>query len=446
MAASSTPDAIDSRLVFRAYAWLGVTSGLLVYAWGPMWLDSLHLPGLVFGRAAVLRSVGAVAVSFGLCAAGFARVDDPVGRRTALLWFAFAHIAAGLLLLGQWIAIFVLVLPPTAGWTVLAIGGVLLYLALTGPGTPAGRATMVRHDPNGVATRDVEMRLRSKPSVDALRSEYDERIRQVVRQEERARLARDLHDAVKQQLFVIQTAAATVQARFESDRDGARAALDQVREATREAMTEMEVMLDNLKAAPLENSGLIDTLRTQCEALGFRTGAEVTFSLGPMPPEEALSPGARESIHRAAQEALSNVARHARATTVRVTLGVERRHLVLTVEDNGRGCVPAPGGHGMGTANMAARARDVGGTFELSSRAGHGTTVMLSVPCAQRPARDYAIRAAAWSVVLAGGLAVVVSDAFTAAPWMLAVALVAAIAVARHLLAAYRVSRPAVRT
>jgi signal transduction histidine kinase len=83
----------------------------------------------------------------------------------------------------------------------------------------------------------------------SLRLQYEEQIREAARQEERVRLARDLHDAVKQQLFAIQAAAATVEARFDTDAAGARQALEQVRSSSREALTEMEVMLDQLQAA-----------------------------------------------------------------------------------------------------------------------------------------------------------------------------------------------------
>src|SRR5690606_2735676 len=88
-----------------------------------------------------------------------------------------------------------------------------------------------------------------------LRSRYDAQIREAARVEERSRLARDLHDAVKQQLFVIQTGAATSEVRFDSDPAGAREALAQIRTAAREATTEMEALIDELQATPLENVG-----------------------------------------------------------------------------------------------------------------------------------------------------------------------------------------------
>jgi signal transduction histidine kinase len=356
------PEAIDSRLVFRVYAWIAIAGGLTLYAWGPMLILQLPAPGLPYGRAAILRTAAAILAASGVCASGFARLIDPVSRRRGLTWFAAAHLVFGGLFLLQWIGIFVLVLPPVVGWFSLVIGAVLLYLALTGPGGDFGRVAMTIQGEDGTVRHD-RLVLRSKPSLDSLRSQYEEQIRQAVRQEERARLARDLHDAVKQQLFVIQTAAATAQARFDPDPDGAKSAIDRVRQSTREAMTEMEVMLDQLRAAPLENAGLVAALRQQCDALGFRTGAEVTFELGALRSEADVPPGAREAILRAAQEALSNVARHARARTVQVAFGQTGRDLVLTVRDDGHGFELHARGQGMGLTSLAGRAQEVGGTF-----------------------------------------------------------------------------------
>ena len=324
----------------------------------------------------------------------------------------------------------------------LTAGVVLFYLAFTGPGTNLGRMSLRIQDEDGVMKHDRSaLRLRSRPSLDALRSQYEQQIRRAVRQEERARLARDLHDAVKQQLFVIQTAAATAQTRFDTDADGARIAIEQVRSSTREAMTEMNVMLDQLQAAPLENTGLIASLRQQCEALGFRTGAEVAFEPGALPAETALPPGAREAVLRAAQEALSNVARHARAKTVQVALAVEGPDLVLTVRDDGSGIVAKPGSSGMGMANLAARAQEIGGRFELDSVAHRGTTVRFAVPCGHLPAGDYLKRAALWGLVLLGGAALLFVGAPRLKPWGATSAAIALIAVMRYAVAGYRVRR-----
>ena len=129
-------------------------------------------------------------------------------------------------------------------------------------------------------------------NVRRLRSTYEEKIREAASQEERHRLARDLHDSIKQQIFVMHTAAATAQARFDiRPAPAPRAAIDQVRNSAREAMAEMEAMLDQLRAAPLENNGLVEALKKQCEALRFRTGADVRLTVGELPPSETLPLG-----------------------------------------------------------------------------------------------------------------------------------------------------------
>ena len=437
MPATSRPEAIDSSLVFLVYAWLATAGGLVVYAWAPLLLDDLNFPGVPFGRAATVRTIGAIVAAFGMCAFGFARVTEPISRQRCLLWFAGAHLLGGALFMLQWIAIFDTVLPPSAGSAALMCGIVLLYLAVTGPGLQLRRSSMTIQAHDGAVKHDV-IALRSRPSLEALRSRYEEQIRQAARQEERARLARDLHDAVKQQLFVIQTAAATAQTRFDADAEGARAAVEQVRCSAREAMTEMEAMLDQLQAVPIENSGLVAAVRKQCEALGFRTGAEVTFELGRLPAETAMSPGAREAILRAAQEALANVARHARARKVQVALGTQGRDLVMSVTDDGSGCRP-DGTQGMGVANMAARVREHGGSFELMSVPTHGTTVRLSVPCDNRSPREYAARAGMSALGFVAAAVLLLVSSATLRPWAAALAAIAAIAAVRHIVASYRV-------
>ncbi len=282
--------------------------------------------------------------------------------------------------------------------------------------------------------------VQTKPeALDALRSQFEEQIRQVARQEERTRLARDLHDAVKQQLFAIQTAAATAETRFDGDTDGARAALGQVRASAREAMSEMEAMIAQLEATPLENAGLVEALEKQCEALGFRTGAEVTVDIGALPPNEALPPGAQQALFRAAQEALANVARHARARHVAVALGTNGRQLRLTIRDDGVGFDPGEGRRGMGIRNMTARVGALGGALTLTSRAGQGTTVLFSVPYDATSADTYRTRALVWTVVLiAVAINLTLGDAWER-PWSAALAAIASIAIARYVVAYYRV-------
>lgn len=122
-------------------------------------------------------------------------------------------------------------------------------------------------------------------------------------QEERNRLARDLHDSIKQQLFSINVGTATAQERWERDPEGARTALVDVRRSAREAMVEMQALLHQLRPQALgSTSGLVEALREQCEALGYRSGAQVTVELGPEIPDDRMQPGAQEALFRIAQD------------------------------------------------------------------------------------------------------------------------------------------------
>src|SRR5215208_4746229 len=102
----------------------------------------------------------------------------------------------------------------------------------------------------------------------------------------------------------------------------------------------METLIDQLQTAPMENTGFEDALRRQCDALGYRTGAKVTLTIGALPTSTALIPGAYDALYRFAQEALHNVGRHARASTVNVHFGVRAGQRELSVADDGASFIP----------------------------------------------------------------------------------------------------------
>ena len=348
-----TLDWIGTRSLLRAYSLMACVTGASIVGTGIR-----GIPGLPLSHASLIWISGMVIIAAGCAASGLALNDDPATGRRALYRFATGHVLVGLIVwmqgefywgeqgLPRWVAVAPL------------INGIGLFAAAF--------AT-----PWSAAIGEVRS--------GKLASSHDEHIRQLARREERARLARDLHDAVKQQLFVIQTASATVQARFDHDAAGARTALDQVRTAAREATTEMEALLEELQAAPLENTGLVEALKKQCDALAFRTGAAVHFEPGSLPPEGSLRPGAHEAIYRVAQEALANVARHARASQVTLSLGASGTRFELRVADNGTGFDASTARRGMGRANMEARAAAIGGRLGVVGQPS-GTEVVLSLP------------------------------------------------------------------
>src|SRR5215471_14848278 len=102
------PDAIDTRLVLRLYAWIAIAAGVVSYAWidliVPSLFTSYDLAGLPFGRSALIRTISAAVTAVGVVAVGLSRIEHPVSRRRALLWFAVAHLVFGVLFYLQWIA------------------------------------------------------------------------------------------------------------------------------------------------------------------------------------------------------------------------------------------------------------------------------------------------------------------------------------------------------
>ena len=359
---------IDTRTVMRVYAAIALAVGLTITGTGVR-----GIPGMSLASASIIWIAGAVIFAAGCAAWGLSLNDDPVGRQRSIRWFAAGHLLVGLLIATQ--SAQLQLFPMPVALAPLATGFALLILTvqkgLTGA-EDSNSTTAVR------------------------RSTYDEHIRQIARREERARLARDLHDAVKQQLFVIQTAAATAQTRFDNDPEGARDAVTQVRTAAREATTEMEALLDELQAAPMENTGLVEALKKQCEALALRTGAAVSFEPGRLPPAGSLRPGTHDAIYRVAQEALANVARHARASRVVVSLQSSATRLLLRVSDNGAGVDAALARKGTGLTNMRERAAAIGGHV-LVRPGSPGTEVLLSMP-----ATHPAVRRAWYSAGLFG--------------------------------------------
>ena len=236
--------------------------------------------------------------------------------------------------------------------------------------------------------------------VTALRSGWLAQAQETAAQQERNRLGRELHDSIKQQLFSLQMSVAAAQEHLAQDEghrksvqhsqfvqhsqsvQRAQAALQNAHQAAQEALAEMNALLQQLSPAPLEKVGLVQALRDQCEALGYRSGAAVSVEFGMLPGEAQLPPGAQDGLFRIAQEALSNIARHARARQVRLFLGLtsDAQAVELHIQDDGQGfdLQMQPGGMGLG--NMRQRAQALGGKLSLSSAPGAGVSVHLVIP------------------------------------------------------------------
>ena len=197
--------------------------------------------------------------------------------------------------------------------------------------------------------------------------------------EERAHLARELHDSVTQALFSMTLVSRSVEMLLDRDVDAARTQLTQLRELQREALAEMRALIFELRPGNLEQDGLTRALKTHTAALQGRIGLPVVVesTLG----DERLALAVEETLYRVAQEALHNVVKHAAARQVRVHVGRGRGGVRLRIEDDGKGFDPdhVPAGH-LGLAGMQARAARIGASFTCRSVAGTGTTIEVVVP------------------------------------------------------------------
>ncbi len=191
--------------------------------------------------------------------------------------------------------------------------------------------------------------------------------------EERAHLARELHDSVTQALFSMTLVSRSVEMLLESDPGTARTHLAQLRELQREALAEMRALIFELRPGNLEQDGLVRAVKTHSAALQGRLGLPVVVESDL---EERLPLAAEEVLYRIAQEALHNVVKHAAARQVRVEIRQRDGGVRLRVEDDGKGFDPVsvPDGH-LGLAGMRARTERVGGTFTCQSEPGSGTSI-----------------------------------------------------------------------
>jgi PAS domain S-box-containing protein len=196
--------------------------------------------------------------------------------------------------------------------------------------------------------------------------------------EERAHLARELHDSVTQALFSMTLVSRSVEMLLDRDPEAARKQLAQLRDLQREALAEMRALIFELRPGNLEQDGLTRALKTHTAALQGRIGLPVVVE---STVDERLPLPIEEVLYRIAQEALHNVVKHANAQQVRVELGRVSSGVRLRITDDGRGFDPerVPAGH-LGLAGMQARATKIGARFTCRSEPGSGTTVEVTVP------------------------------------------------------------------
>ncbi len=195
-------------------------------------------------------------------------------------------------------------------------------------------------------------------------------------EEERRRLAYDLHDEVNQALTAILL---RLQALSQDAPPAMAEELSELKRLVNQAMGELLQLARQLRPSALDDHGLLPAIESQVRRFAQQTGIETDLETDGA--ESSLAPDQEIAVYRIAQEALANVARHADASRVEIALASSERGIALTVRDDGRGF--EPGGdsrRGLGLDGMAERARLVGGELTIDSSPGGGTALKLRVP------------------------------------------------------------------
>ena len=214
---------------------------------------------------------------------------------------------------------------------------------------------------------------------------------QRVREEERTKVARDLHDQIGQLLTAMKMDMTWIAHRTPAEQTQIRARLSGTIELINEGVQSVRKICSGLRPGVLDDLGLAAAIEWQANEFAARTGIGCELSL-PSADVKVNGDQATE-IFRIFQESLTNVARHAEARSVSASLYEEEQNLLLVVEDDGRGFIDSQTSGSLGLLGMRERAQACGGDLQISSFPGGGTTVTVRVPlqdtCTDREENAY---------------------------------------------------------
>jgi PAS domain S-box-containing protein len=240
---------------------------------------------------------------------------------------------------------------------------------------------------NGVAVggqgsvRDITERKRAQQAL----LTYSRRLLEA-QEAERGRIARELHDQIGQMLTALKLNLHAIQSA--GDASEARCLIEDNLKLLDEALEQVRDLSVDLRPLLLDDLGLVTALRWFVDQQSQRTGVRVEFTSDSLDPDLRFSSELETACFRIAQEALTNVTRHARAKTVTVRLSRNRDYLILLVEDDGAGFdIEALKGEALtnatlGLRGMQERAHAVGGRVKIDSETHKGTQVFVELPIA----------------------------------------------------------------
>jgi signal transduction histidine kinase len=203
-------------------------------------------------------------------------------------------------------------------------------------------------------------------------------------EEERQRISRELHDAIGQLLTALSVQVKAIESRPEAA--PLRAELDHVRQVTEQAIAETSQLAHRLRPPALDDLGFVAALEGYVRSFSRVHGIATDVAVRGMSGGARLPPAVETALYRTAQEALTNVAKHAAAVTASVVIDRGPDRVRMVVDDDGRGFALDPetglakDGGGLGLAGMRERAQLLGGQVEVETRPGVGTTISLTLP------------------------------------------------------------------
>jgi PAS domain S-box-containing protein len=199
--------------------------------------------------------------------------------------------------------------------------------------------------------------------------------------EERNQLAAEIHDALAQSFTGISMQLGVAGEQLAAKQGDPLCQIQRANEIARFGLAEARRSILSLRSSAIEESGLTTTLKRLVEHSNVAGRLRCDFRSDNIP-EERLPPRIQHELLRFAQEAISNAVRHAKPAVVSVTLRWEPPNLILQVKDNGTGISNASleKSEGFGLRNMRTRASQIDGKLDIQTAAGHGTTIVLTVP------------------------------------------------------------------
>lgn len=318
--------------------------------------------GSVTTSAYLLLPLFSVPAIAGLQVRVFAVVCPTLGVLGGFLWSNPAHRA-----------------DPHFGYflAVMAFGGLMALVMGHALSHVVRNGFLLSRELEGLA-RSLEARVRDRTR--ALQDLFDQLDR--AKEQERLRIARDMHDELGQ--FLSASALALDEARARPGTEASVEALGRARATLDQAIVAVRGMLSSLRPRALEESGIVGAFDLLLDQHERRTGTECVWSLELDP--AALSSAQAETVFRVLQECLHNAARHAGARRIDVVLAAAPEAFVLEVRDDGVGFSPAerrPGSFGL--LGMRERAEALGGTLAVESAPGRGALVRMVLPAHGAP-------------------------------------------------------------